>query len=132
MQMMGPDDPTVLGRRISEASMAQARRDFEESYRKPVILALELADRVRAAVTEAAVTEAIKKKDFSEDGVYDDEVVWMKACDEAGMKAWQMIASEPWVREKIAELTRNWGYIDASSIQLKVDGHPGVAIPSFR
>jgi hypothetical protein len=34
--MMGEDDPTVRGRRISSASMAQARRDFEVSYREPI------------------------------------------------------------------------------------------------
>jgi hypothetical protein len=101
--MMGPDDSTVRGRRISRASMGQARRDFEESYREPVIFALELVDRVRAAVAEA-----IEKKGPSEDGEYEEEV---------GMKAWEEIAADPSVREKLAKLARNWCDVDASSVQ---------------
>src|SRR4051795_8016388 len=51
--MMGPDDPTVRGRRISVASMAQMQRSFEQYYREPIRFALELADRVRTEVAEA-------------------------------------------------------------------------------
>lgn len=77
---MGPDDPTVRGRRISRASMAGARRDFEVSYREHVIFALELVERVRAAVAEA-----IEENGPSEDGEYEEEV---------GMKAWVEIMSD--------------------------------------
>jgi hypothetical protein len=101
--MMGPDDPTVHGRRISSAAMAQARRDFEENYREPVIFALELVDRVRAAVAEA-----IEKNGPSEDGEYEEEV---------GMKAWMEITSDPSVREKLAELASNCCNVDAASVQ---------------
>ncbi len=102
--MMGPDDPTVRGRRISSATMAQAHRDFEESYREPVSFALELVDRVRAAVAEA-----IEKNGPSEDGEYEEEV---------GMKAWKKIASDPSVRKQLAELASNWCNVDASSVHL--------------
>ncbi len=67
--MMGPDDPTVRGRRISSSSMAQASNDFHKSYWEPVYFALELVDRVRAAVTEA-----IKEIGPTEDGEYEEEV----------------------------------------------------------
>jgi hypothetical protein len=102
-ETVGPDDLTVRGRRISRASMIKARHDFEESHREPVILALELADKVRTAVTKA-----IKKNGSSEDGDYEDEV---------GTKAWRNIVSEPAVREKIAKLAREWCEMDASSIE---------------
>jgi hypothetical protein len=101
--MMGPDDPTVRGRRISSASMSQARRGFEESYREPIIFALELVDRVRAAVAEA-----IEKNGPSKHGEYEEEV---------GMKAWQEIASDPSVREQLAEQMNVWGKADASLVR---------------
>jgi hypothetical protein len=103
-EMMGPDDPTVRGRRISRASMAQARRNFEESYREPVNFALELVDRVRTAVAEA-----IDQNGPSEDGEYEEEV---------GMKAWEEVASNPSVKKALVELARNWCNVDASSFQL--------------
>src|SRR5438270_5139733 len=67
--MMGEDDPTVRGRKISSASMAQARRDFEESYREPIRFALELVDRIRSAVVEA-----IEQDGPTDDGEYEEEV----------------------------------------------------------
>jgi len=101
--MMGPDDPTVRGRRISRASMAQARRNFEESYWEPIMFALELVDRVRTAVAEA-----IDQNGPSEDGEYEEEV---------GMKAWEEVASDPSVKKKFVELARNCCNVDASSVQ---------------
>jgi len=103
-EMMGPDDPTVRGRRISRASMNQARRDFEQSYREPIMFALALVDRVRAAVAEA-----IDQNDRSEDGEYAEEV---------GVKAWQEVASDPSVRKEFVELAKNWCEVDATSFQL--------------
>ena len=91
--MMGPDDPTVRGRRISSASMSRARRYFEEGCGEAVVIALELVDRVRAAVAEA-----IEKNGPSEHGEYEEEVGW---------KAWEKIASDPSVRKKLAELARD-------------------------
>jgi hypothetical protein len=102
-RMMGPDDSTVRGRRISRAAMIQARRAFEERYWEPVVLALELVDRVRAAVAEA-----IEKNGPSEDGEYEEEV---------GAKAWREIASGSSVRERIADMARNWCDVDASAIE---------------
>jgi hypothetical protein len=101
--MMGPDDPTVHGRKISIASMTQARINFEESYREPVSFALELVDRVRAAVAKA-----IEKNGPSEDGEYEEK---------AGTRAWKKIASDPSVREKLAKLARGCCDVDASSVQ---------------
>src|SRR5215467_4991024 len=43
-EVMGPVDPTVRYRKISLAAMNQARMRFEESYRRPVEFALELAE----------------------------------------------------------------------------------------
>src|SRR6516165_5159812 len=54
-KIVGPDDPTVRGRKISKGAMAIARKTFETSYRGTVFFALALADRARAAV--AAATE---------------------------------------------------------------------------
>jgi hypothetical protein len=102
--MMGEDDPTVRGRRISSASMAQARRDFEESYREPIRFALELVDRVRSAVAEA-----IEEDGPTDDGEYEKEV---------GMKAWEEVASDPSVRETAMEIAKDWCNVDASSFQL--------------
>jgi hypothetical protein len=113
--MMGTDDPTVRGRRISSAAMSQARSDFEESYREPVIFALELVGRVRAAVAKG-----IEKNGPSEDGDYKEEV---------GMKAWQEIASEPAVREKLAKLARKWCNVDASSLKFSHGSPPVSARP---
>jgi hypothetical protein len=92
-EMMGPDDPTVRGRRISTASMAQARSKFEQSYREPIMFALELVERVRTAVAEA-----IGPNGPSEDGEYEEEV---------GMKAWEEVASDPSVKKQFAELANN-------------------------
>ena len=102
--MMGPDDPTVRGRKISSASMAQARRQFEQSYREPILFALELVDRVRAAVAEA-----IQEDGASEDGEYEEEV---------GRNAWQEVTSDPSVKKQFIELAKNWCNVDASSFQL--------------
>ena len=101
--MMGPDDSTVRGRRISRASMTRARTNFEGSYWEPIEFALELVDRVRAAVTDA-----IDQNGPSQDGESEEEV---------GLKAWEEIASDPSVREKLAKLARNWCNVDASSVQ---------------
>jgi len=100
-EMMGPDDPTVRGRRISRASMNQARRAFEESYWEPIMFALELVDRIRTAVAEA-----IEENDQSEDGEYAEEV---------GKKAWEEVATDPSVKERFMELARDCGNVDASS-----------------
>jgi hypothetical protein len=54
------------------------------------------------------VAEAIEKHGPSEDGEYEEEV---------GMKAWMEITSDPWVREKLADLARDCCNVDASSIQ---------------
>jgi hypothetical protein len=102
-EMMGPDDPTVRGRRISSASMRQARKDFEQNYREPIMFALELVDRVRAAVAEA-----IDQNGLSEDGEHEEEV---------GMKAWQEVVSDPSVRTTFVELAKNSCEVDASSFQ---------------
>lgn len=102
--MMGEDDPTVRGRRISSASMAQARRDFEVSYREPIRFALELVDRVRLAVAEA-----IEEDGPTDDGEYEEEV---------GMKAWEEVAADPLVLETAMEIAKNWCNVDASSFQL--------------
>jgi hypothetical protein len=102
-KMMGPADPTVRGRRINKASMAQARRNFEESYFEPVMFALALVDRIRRAVTEA-----VENNGASEDGEYEEKVGW---------KVWEDIASDPAVRERLAELARNCCNVDASSVQ---------------
>jgi hypothetical protein len=102
--MMGRDDPTVRGRRISSASTAQARRQFEESYREPIMFALELVDRVRAAVTEA-----IREDGPSDAGEYEEEI---------GRNAWQEVTSDPSVNKQFIELAKNWCNVDASSFQL--------------
>jgi hypothetical protein len=92
-EMMGPDEPTVRGRRISRAAMAQARRDFEQSYREPIMFALKLVDRVRTAVAEA-----IDQNGPSKDIGYKEK---------AGRKAWEKVASDPSVKEAFAELAKN-------------------------
>ena len=96
---MGPDDPTVRGRRISRLAMRGARTDFAQEYREPIEFALELVDRIRAAVAKA-----IEKNGSSEDGDYEEEI---------GMRAWKEIASDPSVRKRLAEV----GNVDASSVQ---------------
>jgi hypothetical protein len=93
--MMGPDDPTVRGRRISVASMAQMQRSFEQYYREPIRFALELADRVRTEVAEA-----IDQNGPSKDGEYEEEV---------GMKAWKEIAADPSVRKAFVEFLEGTG-----------------------
>jgi hypothetical protein len=100
----GPDDPTVRGRRISRAAMAQARTNFEQSYWEPVVFVLELVERVRTAVAEA-----IDQNGPSEDGEYEEEV---------GMKAWEEIASDPTVKEEVVKLATNWCNVDGSLIRL--------------
>jgi tryptophan 2,3-dioxygenase len=84
--------------------MAQARRQFEESYREPIIFALELVDRVRAAVTEA-----IREDGPSDDGEYEEEIE---------RNAWQEVTSDPSVKKQFIELAENWCNVDASSFQL--------------
>ena len=79
--------------------MAQARRQFEQSYREPIIFALELVDRVRAAVAEA----------IQEDGEYEEE---------GGRNAWQEVTSDPSVKKQFIELAKTWCNVDASSFQL--------------
>ncbi|WP_029585794.1 hypothetical protein [Bradyrhizobium sp. URHD0069] len=101
--MMGPDDPTVRGRRISHSSMIKQRRLFEESYREPIILALQLADRVREAVAKA-----IDKSGRSEDYDYHEEI---------GQQAWEKVAADPSVREQLAEIARDWCTVAASSVE---------------
>jgi hypothetical protein len=101
--MMGPDDPSVRGRRASRSSMLRARSDFKNQYLEPVIFALELVERIRSAVIEAT-----EKNGPSKDGDYENDV---------GIEAWEAIACEPSVREKLAELAKNWCDVDASSIE---------------
>jgi hypothetical protein len=103
-EMMGPDDPTVIGRRISSAAMLRARRDFEQSYREPIMFALELVDRVRTAVAEA-----IDQNGPSEYGEYEEEI---------GMNAWQEVASDPSVRTTFVELSKDCSNVDAASFKL--------------
>ena len=100
---MGPDDPTVRGRRISAAAMKQARRDFERSYRESIQFALELVDKVRAAVAKA-----IDQHGPSEDGEYEEEV---------GMKAWQKLMSQSSVRAQLVEQAKECCVVDAPSFQ---------------
>lgn len=102
--MMGEDDPTVRGRRISSAAMTQARREFEESYREPIRFALELVDKIRSAVVEA-----IEEDGPTDDGEYEEEV---------GMRAWQELASDPSVRKAAMEIAKNWCNVDPSSFRL--------------
>jgi hypothetical protein len=104
-KIVGPDDPTVRGRKISTGAMAMARNDFAMSYREPVFFALELADRVRAAVATAIE----RKGGPSEDGEYEEEVA---------RKAWEKIASDPSVREQLVKLARGWSNVDTSSVQI--------------
>lgn len=101
--MMGPDDPTVRGRRISSASMSRARADFERSYREPVTFALELAERIIAVVAKA-----IDRSGPSQDGQHEDEI---------GAKAWEKLASDPVVRERLMKIARDWCNVDASSFR---------------
>ena len=91
--MMGPDDPTVRGRRISQASMVRARQKFEESYREPIMVALELAEKIRETVAKA-----VKKNGPSADGEYEEEI---------GRKAWNKIAADPDVKKKLDDLERD-------------------------
>ena len=102
--MMGPDDPTVRGRRISRVAMGRARQKFEESYREPIWFALQLVDRIRATVAEA-----INQNGPSEDGDYEEEI---------GRKAWEEVASDPSVRKTFMRLAKNWCNVDESSFQL--------------
>ncbi|UFX41932.1 hypothetical protein HAP47_0021790 [Bradyrhizobium sp. 41S5] len=102
--MMGEDDPSVRGRRISRASMSQARRDFEMSYREPVRFALGLVDKIRSAVIEA-----IEEDGPTDDGEYEEEV---------GTKAWEEVAADPSVRDTAMEIARNWCNVDVSSFRL--------------
>ena len=103
-RMMGPDDPTVRGRRISKAAMAQSRRDFELNYREPIMFALELAERVRTAVVEAVADDGP-----TDDGEYEEEIGW---------KAWEEVASDPSVMERFMELAKGWCVVDSSSFQI--------------
>lgn len=102
--MMGADDPTVRGRRISSASMAQARRDFEASYQEPIRFALELVDRIRLAIAEATEEDGP-----TDDGEFEEGVGW---------KAWEEIASDPSVRETAMKIAKDWCNVDASSFRL--------------
>lgn len=102
-KMMGPDDPTVRGRRISRASMATARSEFEQHYRLPIAFALELVDRVRAAVADG-----VKQNGPSEEGEYEEEL---------GRKAWAEAAADPEVRKRLAEIAREWCDVDVSSVE---------------
>jgi hypothetical protein len=99
--IMGPDDPTVRGRRISRAAMGQARRHFEVSYQEPVDFALELVERVRSAVVAA-----IERNGPTEDGDYEEE---------AGARALEEIMSDPAVRKRWAKLAREWCEVDPAS-----------------
>ena len=102
--MMGEDDPTVQGRRISSATMAQARRNFELSYRGPVTFALELVDKVRSAVAKA-----IEENGATDDGDYEEEI---------GRATWAAVASDPSIRAKAMEIAKGGCNVDASSFQL--------------
>jgi len=102
-EMMGPDDPTVRGRRISRASMGTQRGEYEGYYREPVMFALELVDRIRATVADA-----IKKNGGeSDDGQYEEQV---------GRTAYEEVVSDPEVKERLAEIARDWCNVDASSV----------------
>jgi hypothetical protein len=125
--MMGPDDPTVRGRRISQASMNRVRGEFHERYREPIMLALELVDRVRAPVAEAmekdGLSEAIENDHLSEAEKFDHaEAVAMKA-DEIGMKAWAEVTADLSVRQKLADLAKAYCEVDASSVELFVPSY---------
>lgn len=104
-RMMGPDDPTVRGRRISSAAMAQARSDFENSYREPVFFALALADRVRAAVATATGRQGgpLEEREYEE---------------EVGRKAWNELRSDRSVKEQLVQLAQHSSNVDASSVQM--------------
>lgn len=102
--MMGPDDPSVRDRRISQASMGQARSGFESSFRMPVMFALELVERIRDVVTEA-----IAKHGPTEDGDFEEEV---------GRKAWEEIVADPEANGKFHQartrlLERRFGLVSS-------------------
>jgi hypothetical protein len=102
-KMMGPDDPTVRGRRISEAAMSRARRDYEDSYREPIAFALELVDRIRAAVTENP-----EKEGGSQDRGHEERIA---------AAIWKELASDAAVRARLAKQMTVWGLPDVSLVR---------------